>query len=399
MPSLADRLQLPTAALFWGLQFSFLSPSLGILLAGLFGASATQIGTVLMVYNLAGLACSLVIPTMADRHGDYLRPLGTCALLTGSLAVALALSGSLRVAVVALVLLGAPASVGGTLFFAHLRASGTGTRRMMDIRAIMSFAWVFGMPLATFVLGRFGPRGLLVSLALVAVMNIVNTLGLRRSHAAALARAEAAGRSRPRLVTVPASRRLLAVMVLVFVLLQATNVAAVTVTSLLVTERLELRVFWAGTALGLSALLEIPALMAVGRLAERYGNSALLFSGCLAAVGYYAAMSQAHLPWQLLVLQVLNAWAVAVVSGVGLTWFQESIARPGLASAVFGNTRLVGAIVSGPLVAFGAATSLGYAGVFAAAAVVCAVVSAVVLLLWLVRSRRAGARRAQSAAV
>ena len=87
-------------------------PVRGGLLAGLFDADATQIGVVLIVYNVAGLVASLVIPTLADRHADYLRPLVGCALLIGALAVALALSGSL---LVALVVLGAPASVGGTL--------------------------------------------------------------------------------------------------------------------------------------------------------------------------------------------------------------------------------------------------------------------------------------------
>ena len=62
-----------------------------------------------------------------------------CALLIGALAVALALSGSL---LVALVVLGAPASVGGTLLFAHLRSSGSDTRQMMDIRAIRASAVV-----------------------------------------------------------------------------------------------------------------------------------------------------------------------------------------------------------------------------------------------------------------
>ena len=312
-----------------------------------------------------------------------------CALLIGALAVALALSGSL---LVALVVLGAPASVGGTLLFAHLRSSGSDTRQMMDIRAIMSFAWVVGMRLATFILGHFGPRGLLGSLAAVALLNMVQSVGLRRSHRAAVAAAEAAGQAPPRLVTLPASMPLLALMVVVFVLLQATNVAAITVTWLLVTERLELRVFGAGTALGLAALLEIPGLVAVGRLAARFSNAALLFSGCAAALAYYAGMSVATQPWQLLALQVLNGWSISVVSGVGLTWFQESIERPGLASAVVGNTRLVGSIVSGPLVAFGAATALGQAGVFATSAAVCVLVTALVGALWVARSRRAATR-------
>ena len=48
----------------------------------------------------------------------------------------------------------------------------------------------------------------------------------------------------------------------------------------------------------------------------------------------------------LITLQILNAWQFAMVAGVGLTLFQRTIPRPGLASGLFANAARLGAIVS-----------------------------------------------------
>ncbi|HWH99161.1 MAG TPA: hypothetical protein VNT27_02430, partial [Propionibacteriaceae bacterium] len=67
----------------------------------------------------------------------------------------------------------------------------------------------------------------------------------------------------------------------------------------------------------------------------------------------------------------------AAVAGVGLTLFQQIIPRPGLASGLYVNTRRLGAIVSGPVIAFGSMTSLGYGGIFA----VCAALTVLSLIV------------------
>ncbi|WP_228511756.1 hypothetical protein [Clavibacter sp. VKM Ac-2872] len=73
----------PTAAWSWALQFAVLDPLLAVLLVALYGATPAQVGVVLGVYNAGGFVASLEIPTLADRRGDYLRPLVLCAI-TGS---------------------------------------------------------------------------------------------------------------------------------------------------------------------------------------------------------------------------------------------------------------------------------------------------------------------------
>lgn len=364
---MSQRFLIPSAALLWGLQFALLNPALAVLLVTVYDATPAQVGGVLAVYNASGFVASLVLPAYADRNRDYVRPMLACAVLTLALAALLAITTSLPVVVCALVAVGGPAGVGNSLLFAHVRHSGAAPAEVVRVRAFVSFAWVTGPLLATVVIAGFGPRAVLAALAVVALLTIATAAAMLRAIGGAEHESTAAGAAHA-----PVSRTRVAVVLVVFVALQATNSAVVSIMTLFVTDRMNLDVVWAGVTLGVAAALEIPALLLIGRLSRRFSAARLLVSGCVAGIAYYAAMAFAQGPVVLIGLQVLNAWFFAAMAGVGLTLFQDLIPRPGLASGLYVNTRRVGAIVSGPIISAGSATSLGYGGVFLASAAVTA---------------------------
>ncbi|WP_432561249.1 MFS transporter [Kineococcus sp. SYSU DK003] len=364
------RLLVPSASLWWGLQESFLNPALAFLLVGLFDATAGEVGAVLAAYNASGFVAALVVPAWADRRGDYVLPMAASGVLTLTLAGVLALVTSLPPAVVALVLLGGPAGVGPALLFAHLKHAGAGPERIVRTRAVFSAAYVGGPPVATLLLGH-GVHWLLAAVAVVAVLNVATTVQLRTGVPAGVPEPAAAQR-------VP--RRGTALVSVAFVATAAANSAAVSVMSLFVTQRLGLDVVWAGIVLGVSAGLEIPALLVVGRLTRRFGDLALVASGCVAGTVYYAGVVLVDGPAGLLALQVLNAWFFAVTIGVGMTLFQRIVPRPGLAVGIFSNVRRVGQVLAGPVVALGSATALGYGAVYAAGSVLTVVALAAVVV-------------------
>ena len=371
------RLLIPSAALLWGLQFAFLNPALALLLVALFDANAAEVGWVLAVYNGSGFIASLILPAYADRKGNYLWPLLACGLLTLALAVLLYVTTSFSIAVIGLLVLGGPAGVGSSLLFAHLKYSGARPSEVVNTRAIVSVAWVAGPPLATFIIGTFGDRAVLLAIAAVAVLNIATTAAMLAERPAARAKTGEATKPAETPADNPTmSKAGIAVIVAAFIALQAANSSAVSIMSLFVTETLGLDVMWAGVALGVAAALEIPALLLIGRLSYRFSNLRLIASGCVVGIAYYAAMVFVPGPVLLIGLQVLDAWFFAVVAGVGLTLFQQIIPRPGLASGLFVNTRRLGAIVSGAVIGLGSRTPLGYAGIFA----LCAALTAVALI-------------------
>jgi SET family sugar efflux transporter-like MFS transporter len=156
------------------------------------------------------------------------------------------------------------------------------------------------------------------------------------------------------------------VLTLAFLLLIGTTSASVATVTLFVTHRLGLDVIWGGVALGTCAALEIPFLLTLGRLKERFGSAWLLLVGGLAGAAYYASMVVITGPAMLVAAQLLNAIFIATIQGLGLTIFQEVVPRPGLASGLFMNTQRLGAVLSGPVIALGALPGLGYGWVFVA---------------------------------
>ena len=124
--------------------------------------------------------------------------------------------------------------------------------------------------------------------------------------------------------------------------------------------------------------------MLVARLTTQYSSLGLILTSCLAGIAYYLGVAVVTGPVLLIALQVLNAWCFAGIGGVGLTLFQQMIRRPGLSTGLYMNTRRVGAILSGPLIALGGATALGQRATFLA----CAVLTLVGLLIIAAAGRR-----------
>ena len=384
------RLLVPTSALMWGLQMAFLSPALALILVNLYGATTAEVGWVLSIYNASGFVASLVLPAYADRKGEYLRLMRVCGGLTALLAVVLALATTLPMAAIALVVIGGPAGVGSSMLFAHLRHSGARTADIVNTRAIVSVAWVAGPPLATFIIGWFGDQAILLAIAAVAVLNMVTTAALlaqRRAQLRAQLAAVAAGTESVRPTPVeedsPVGRLGTGLIMGAFILLQAANATAMTMMTVYVTQTLGLDVLWAGIALGVAAAVEVPALLLMGRLSARYSHLALIAAGCVSGIAYYVGLALVSGPVLLIALQLLNALAFAAIAGIGLPLFQQMIPRPGLATGLYLNTRRLGAIVSGPIIAVGSLTVLGQRGIF----VTCAAATLVGLVIIVIASR------------
>lgn len=389
------RLLVPSSALLWGLQLAFLSPALALILVELYGATTAEVGWVLAIYNASGFAFSLLIPAYADRKHDYLGPMLVCGALTFLLAVVLALVTALPLAAIALIVIGGPAGIGSSMLYAHLRHSGARPADIVNTRAIVSVAWVAGPPLATFIIGWFGNRAILLAIAAVAVLNIATTAIMISHHRAD---ARAAGAVGTLVSPVPApddaspiGRGGIALIMAAFVLLQAANATGMTIMTVYVTDTLRLDLMWAGIALGVAAGLEVPALLSIGRLSERYSQLGLIATSCVAGIAYFLGLAFVDGPILLIGLQLLNAWSFAGIAGIGLPLFQQLIPRPGLSTGLYMNTRRVGAIVSGPIIAVGSLTILGQRGIFLTSA------AATLLGLLIITSAYWNSKRRQAA--
>ena len=198
------------------------------------------------------------------------------------------------------------------------------------------------------IMSAFGPRSVLVAVAFVGVLTVATTMfmiNLRPTvevdrPAPPEHRAAAAG---------PGN----AMIMLGLVALRASAAAVVSIMSLFVVQTLGLDIVWAGIALGLAAAVQVLALLVIRTFAQR-STFRLMISGCLAGIVYCAGMTLVQGPVMLVVLQILGGWSIAAVSGV----------RP--AAGFRADTRRIGAVVAGPVIALSAVSTLGYRGVFLA---------------------------------
>ena len=138
---------------------------------------------------------------------------------------------------------------------------GAGRSDMVNIRAIVSFAWMAGPPL--------------VAIAVVAVLNTFTAGAMLAGRSAAAGPEERPASdgtgSFPRSRITPSSSP--------WSRCRLPNSAAVSVLALYATRTLGLDVVWVGVALGVSAALAIPALLLIGRLGLRLSDPGLVAAG------------------------------------------------------------------------------------------------------------------------
>src|SRR5699024_4312749 len=153
-------------------------------------------------------------------------------------------------------------------------------------RAIFSVAWVAGPPIATFIIGAFGERAVLGTIAMIALLSsgAATTLQSRAPAEPAPSRERPAPEAGP----VPG---LLGVTVAVaaVVLLLAANATATTFMTVLVLESLALEVVWACTALRMAVGLERSAGALMGGRSRRCSAQLLFVTGCSPEVVYSLA--------------------------------------------------------------------------------------------------------------
>jgi len=358
----------------WGLQFSFVNPSLALLLASVYGASTAQVSLALAISSAAGLLAAWLIPRWCDRRADYIRPLIGCGIAMIGLCLVLGLSSSLPLAVLGLVVFGAPAGVGVALLFGFVSHTGGPPSEVVRTRAVFSASWVAGPPVASGIIALAGGHALVWVLAGVTVVNIAVTTRLLRARVVADV-APSPVRTTP--ARVP--RTVVALLVVAFALLATINSATVSITTLFVSDDLGLSPLWGGVALGVAAGLEVPVLLLIGRHHGRLRDLTLLTFACVLCAGYGATMALAHSGLVVIAAQLFNAGFVAIIAGAGLTLFQALIPGPSTAAGAFSNAQRLGGLLAGPLIGL-ASVAGGLRTVFAAGVLV-ALVSLVVLRL------------------
>ena len=119
-----------------------------------------------------------------------------------------------------------------------------------------------------------------------------------------------------------------------------------------------------GLAVSLCALLEVPVMMAIAARPSLFMGYRGMAAGLIVTALYFLAAALAPSAEALVLAQVLRAVGIGLVSCIGISYLQDLVpGRVGAASALYGNTGQVGALLAG--VAAGVwAQAFGYATLF-----------------------------------
>ncbi|GHJ43243.1 sugar efflux transporter SetB [Catellatospora sp. TT07R-123] len=342
-----------------GLSTAMAIPFVTLFLEDAVHASAPQVAMFLIAAPVSAIMASTLIGRVSDRLPDRRRLLMATAV-AGCLAAAL--SAVVRDYWIFLVVAMTLTAAAGALMpqvFAYAREALHGSDRvamtMSTLRTLFSIAWVAGPPLAAFMLtvGGFKLTYLTSSLMYATTVAVI-AFGLRRPRPAALDEPDADTDAEPDMPP-----KLIWLSVAVFVLTGAAGNMAVQALPLLTARELGLGLGSSGLLLGLCAALEIPLMVGFGMMSTRLPIRRLLMVGAVCGLAYMALTALATSLWHLVLGQVLNAAAIAALSGLGITYMQDMLPRHrGRASTLFSNTVPVGALLAGPVL--GAAAHTGY---------------------------------------
>jgi SET family sugar efflux transporter-like MFS transporter len=135
-----------------------------------------------------------------------------------------------------------------------------------------------------------------------------------------------------------------------------------------------------GIAFGVGPAAEIPLMLWFGLLAARGHHLGLIRFGAAATVVYFLLLSCARVSWHVFPMQVLHGLSFAVVSNVGIQFFQELVpGQPGLATTIYTNAANIGNLIG--FFSFGAFVQpLGHRGMCFVSAGLTAVTLVIVAL-------------------
>jgi SET family sugar efflux transporter-like MFS transporter len=123
-----------------------------------------------------------------------------------------------------------------------------------------------------------------------------------------------------------------------------------------------------GIAYSVAPVFELPFMLYFGWLATRYAPARIIQVGMLISLAFYASLSLVTAPWHVYFCQPLSAAAIAVISGVAITYFQGHLPdHPGTATNLYANAQRIGS-TAGYFLFVGLAWSFGHRVVFEACA-------------------------------
>jgi SET family sugar efflux transporter-like MFS transporter len=152
-----------------------------------------------------------------------------------------------------------------------------------------------------------------------------------------------------------------------------------------------------GWMAGACAGLEIPVMIAAGRLAGRVGRTRLVIAATMGAAVFFCLLPLAHSAAALLGLQVLNAAWVGIALSLPMVMIQdEAPGGAGQSSSLYTSALVTAQLLAGAIAGV-TASAIGFGNAFWVCAALCAVATALLAARELSPGGRQGGKAARLA--
>ena len=361
--------------LLLGLTYSFVGPFFSMFGTLEVGMSPAVFGIFMMTTSVSAIVLSTALARWSDTRCSR-----RSLLLLGGLCGTLGYAGYAVVrdvvwlTVIGSLLLGV-ASITFSQLFAYARellarsgvSSGDTPFYMNVFRLFFALAWTAGPATASWVMIRYSYRGtflvaaLCFLLFLLAVLRFIPIAPPWTSTAAVAATPLRQALARPDLLAYFTA----------FMLVFISSTINMMNLPLFVLQTLGGSGRHVGIIYSLTPVFELPFMLYFGLLASRGDQARLIRIAVLIAVAYYGSLTLVRAPWQIYPLQILGAAVTAVISGVGITFFQNFLPdQVGTATNLYSSAARTGSTVGYLL--FGLlAAAFGHRAVFLACTALC----------------------------
>lgn len=352
-----------------GFGLSISNPFMSLFAVNAAHLTPLQLGIFLTLNAVSAVLVSTLLARWSDRLPNR-KPIVLLTLAAGAIAFAL-LSG-LRtypgLLLTGIVFMGSSTASFPQLFaFARAQFSDAPAelqgRALTVLRTMFSLAFVVGPGLGAVLLSRLSFQGTFLFTAacfVLAALPLIKIPG-RQPQASKAAQATATSK--------PATRSAIAWVSVAFVLYGMSMSMGFTMFPLFITQSIGGTEGQVGFLVGLCALLEIPAMLALVTLKRLPTTERLIKAALLLFAIHFALTYFAHGMPMLIVTQVIRAAVLAVTAGLGMVYFQELMpGRFAAATTLYSNTSSIGGMIAG--IASGACAQwFGYRAVFLLCAV------------------------------
>lgn len=371
----------------YGITISVSSTTTSLFLADAVHVGPLLIGVYFTGCAVAGIGVNLAAGRVSDRLADRRVALAVTGLagVAGAVTFIVARNYAVVFAAGAVLL-----TLGGAYFsqlFAYVKELADAMGRDVApvssaVRSVFSAAWVVGPPAGFFLLAHAGFGALYTgSAGLLLVTALLGRWFLPAVPASSGSVARDSGDSQR-----PGMRQLLATVQRRTWLLLASATAVyvadqmyLIVIALYVTKDRHQSTALVGLMAGTCAALEIPLMIAVGRLAERIGKLRMMAAAVVIAVIFFCLMPLAGSAPVLIALQLPNAMWTAVIMSIPMVMVQQEIpGGTGTVSAFYTSTFTVAQLLAGAITGVITAQA-GYGSVFWFCAGLCALASVFLL--------------------